>query len=71
MSTVSAVVNKRVHVNYGPLFTISTLGYAYMAKWLNPDLFEDFDPQVLHQEYIDKFLKIDYDLNERGVFVYP
>ena len=53
------------------LTTFSALGYAYLAKWLHPDLFKDFDPQAIHQEYLTRFMGIDYDLDEHGVFVYP
>jgi iron complex transport system substrate-binding protein len=44
---------------------------AYMAKWLYPDLFEDLDPEAIQQEYLTRFQRIDYDLDEHGVFVYP
>ena len=47
------------------------IGVAYTAKWLHPDLFEDLDPQAVHQEYIDRFQGIDFDVKEHGVFVYP
>ena len=47
------------------------IGTAYMAKWFHPDLFEDLDPEAIHQEYLDRFQRIDYDLDEHGVFVYP
>jgi iron complex transport system substrate-binding protein len=43
---------------------------GYCAKWFHPDLFEDFDPEASHQEYIDKFMRIDYDV-KKGAFVYP
>jgi iron complex transport system substrate-binding protein len=44
---------------------------TYMAKWFHPDLFDDLDPQAVHQEYLTEFQGLDYDLSERGVFVYP
>jgi iron complex transport system substrate-binding protein len=49
----------------------NSIGVAYMAKWFHPTLFEDLDPQAMHQEYIDDFCDIEYDLDEHGVFVYP
>ncbi len=49
----------------------SVIGFAYYAKWLHPDLFEDLDPQALHQEYYTRILGVDVDLTETGVFVYP
>ncbi len=42
-----------------------------MAKWLYPDLFEDLDPEAFHQEYLTEYQRLDYDLSEHGVFVYP
>ena len=47
------------------------VGIAYMAKWFHPELFEDIDPQAIHQEYLTEFQGLDYDLDEHGVFVYP
>ena len=47
------------------------IGTAYMAKWFHPELFEDLDPQAIHQEYLTEFQGLDYDLDEHGVFVYP
>ncbi len=47
------------------------IGTAYMAKWFHPELFEDLDPEAIHQEYLTEFQGLDYDLNEHGVFVYP
>jgi iron complex transport system substrate-binding protein len=43
----------------------------YMAKWFHPELFKDFDPKALHQEYLTRFQGLDYDLDKKGVFVYP
>jgi len=47
------------------------VGIGYLAKWLHPDLFSDLDPQAIHQEYLNKFQGLDYDLSKKGVFVYP
>jgi len=47
------------------------IGTAYLAKLFHPDLFQDIDPQAIHQEYVDKFLRIDFDVKEHGTFVYP
>ena len=47
------------------------IGTAYMAKWLQPGLFDDLDPRAIHQEYLTEFQKLDYDLDEHGVFVHP
>ena len=43
---------------------------AYQAKWFHPELFEDLDPQAIHQEYLTRFQGVDIDLDEKGVFVY-
>ena len=47
------------------------IGAAYFAKWIHPKLFEDLDPQAIHQEYLTRFQGLDYDLDKHGVFVYP
>ncbi|MEA1906087.1 MAG: ABC transporter substrate-binding protein [Euryarchaeota archaeon] len=72
---IRAVKDGKVYVTHyiliyapGPGYQI---GVAYTAKWLHPDLFEDLDPQAVHQEYIDRFQGIDFDVKEHGVFVYP
>ncbi|MCG8550485.1 MAG: ABC transporter substrate-binding protein [Desulfobacterales bacterium] len=44
---------------------------AYLAKWLHPELFPGLNPQVLHQEYLNRFLHGNFDLSKHGVFVYP
>jgi iron complex transport system substrate-binding protein len=41
------------------------------AKLLHPELFEDLDPEAVHKEYLNRFQRIDYDLDDHGVFVYP
>ena len=43
---------------------------VYMAKWFQPDLFEDLDPTALHQEFLTRFQGLDIDLDKQGVFVY-
>jgi len=65
--------NGEVYVTYfvNTLGPGDHIGVLYFAKWLYPDLFWDVDPQAAHQEYIDKFQNVDYDLEENGVFVYP
>jgi iron complex transport system substrate-binding protein len=71
---VNAVKNKRV---YSVSFWIlggagnTIIGTAYLAKLFYPYLFEDVDPQAIHQEYIDRFSRIDFDVKEHGTFVYP
>jgi len=48
-----------------------TLGAVYMAKVLYPNLFSDLNPQVIHQEYITKYLRLSYNLDNNGIFLYP
>ena len=47
------------------------IAIPYYGKWFHRDLFEDLNPEAIHQEYLDRFQRIDYDLDEHGVFVYP
>ena len=47
------------------------VGLTYLAKWFHPELFKDLDPQAIHQEYLTRFQRLDYDLDKHGVFVYP
>jgi len=70
---IPAVGDNRVYlidssVPFAPGYPI---GLAYMAKWFYPGEFEDLDPQAIHQEYVEKFCGIDFDVTKQGVFVYP
>ena len=50
------------------------VGISYMAKWFYPELFSDIsveDIESVHQEYLTRFMGLDYDLSELGTFVYP
>ncbi|MDQ1312639.1 MAG: iron complex transport system substrate-binding protein [Euryarchaeota archaeon] len=47
------------------------IGTAYVAKLLHPDLFQDIDPVAIHQEYVDRFCRIDFNVEEKGAFLYP
>ena len=58
----------QIEMSATPRFVVTQ---AYMAKWFQPELFEDLDPKAIHQEYLTDFMRIDYDLDEHGVFVYP
>lgn len=70
---VVAVKNESVYIfPYGFIYSPTHLVcMVYMAKWFHPALFNDLDPEEIHQEYLTKFLEVDYDLDEHGVFVYP
>ena len=71
LAGVDAVESGRVYLSSCFSGGAHIVGLAYMAKWCHPDLFEDLDPQTIHQEYLDRFQRIDYDLEKHGVFVYP
>ncbi|MHC1635004.1 MAG: ABC transporter substrate-binding protein, partial [Candidatus Methanospirareceae archaeon] len=69
---VPAVINNRVHIIDNDFFGPSYVyGLAYIAKCHYPEIFSDFDPQAIHQEYINKFCGIDFDVSKQGAFVYP
>ena len=73
LADVSAMEGGRVHVvasdiRCGVQQVVST---AYFAKWFHPDIFEDIDPQMIRQEYLGRFQRIDFNVSEHGVFVYP
>ncbi|MEA1864643.1 MAG: ABC transporter substrate-binding protein [Euryarchaeota archaeon] len=72
-SKVAAVNNESVWVINNQIIggVRHFVGIGYMAKWFHPELFEDLDPQAIHQEYVTEFQGLDYDLSEHGVFVYP
>ena len=71
---IKAVQDDRVYIINGRfgMGLATPIGTAYMAKWYHPELFEDLDPQEMHQEYVDKFCPgLDFDVRTEGVFVYP
>jgi len=70
---VTAVKDNRVYILNNRMFCGPSyiVGLSYLAKWFHPHLFEDLNPQEIHQEYIDKFCGIDFDVSKHGVFVYP
>ena len=74
LANVAAVKEGRVYIQdiYAiGLFPNNIISIAYVAKWLHPDLFEDLDPQAVHQQYLDRFSPLDFNVKEHGVFVYP
>ena len=75
---VTAVKGDKVYIlafavlpHYGASPNHFFIGIAYMAKLFHPELFEDLDPEAIHQEFLTRFQRIDYDLDEWGVLVYP
>jgi iron complex transport system substrate-binding protein len=73
LANVNAVKNGHVYVIDEALLGVAgtLMGAAYAAKVMHPQLFTDIDPEAIHQEYVDKFCHIDFDVSEHGVFVYP
>ena len=72
LANVKAVKNGEVYailmgLNLGPDYPINI---AYWAKWIQPELFEDLDPQAIHQEFLTEFQGLDFDVSKHGVFVY-
>ncbi|RCV63303.1 iron complex transport system substrate-binding protein [Methanophagales archaeon] len=74
LANVTAVKNGNVYV-IGSCFLCKPkrfVGIAYMAKWFHPNLFNDLDPEAIHQEYLDRFHKgLHFNVHEDGFFVYP
>ena len=74
LANVNAVRNESVYLIASDLLYAPgyVAGIAYMAKWFHPELFEDVDPQAIHQEYLDRFHEdLGFDVTEHGVWVYP
>ena len=72
-ANLSAVKNNHVYIINGNLRNDATkglIGAAYLARIFHPDDIT-LDPEELHQEYLQRFLGLDYDLNSHGVFIYP
>jgi iron complex transport system substrate-binding protein len=73
-ANLTAVKNNHVYMIAGDFRNNAmggTLGAVYMAKILYPDVFTDLNPQAIHQEYMTRFLRLNYNLDTNGVFLYP
>jgi iron complex transport system substrate-binding protein len=73
LANVNAVKNRRVYtianmLQTGPHCPHCLIGLAHYAKWFHPELFKDLDQ--IHQEYLDRFQRIDFDVSKHGIFVY-
>ena len=67
---LAAVKNNRVYV-YSSRIAVgleSNVRLAYWAKWFHPDKFGDLDPEEVHKEYLEKFMKIDYSEDVISVY---
>jgi iron complex transport system substrate-binding protein len=71
--SIDAVREEKVFVLSTSLISTNQcwIGLIYMAKLFHPSLFEDIDPRAINQEYLNKFLRIDLNLSEEGVLLYP
>jgi len=69
---IPAVENNRTYIMQGVVSggLTDVVGLAYYAEWFHPNRFENLDPEAIHQEYIDEFCGIDFDVAEHGVFVH-
>jgi iron complex transport system substrate-binding protein len=47
------------------------LGMGYLGKWLQPEIFQDYNPRETYQEYLNEFQGAKVDVINKGVFVYP
>jgi iron complex transport system substrate-binding protein len=73
LANVNAVKTGNVYImsgNYRNDAAGGLTGTAYMAKLFHPELFDDLDPEAIHQEFLE-LQHFDYDLDEHGIFVYP
>lgn len=73
-ANITAVKNNHVYIMAGDFRNNAmggVLGAVYMANVLYPDLFTDLNAQTVHQEYITKYLRLSYNLDNSGVFLYP
>ncbi|MEM3614130.1 MAG: ABC transporter substrate-binding protein [Nitrososphaerales archaeon] len=74
LAKTKAVSNKRVYLMAGDFRNNamgSVLGAVYLARILHPTLFGDLNPKYVHQEYVSRWLKLKYDLDEHGTFLFP
>jgi iron complex transport system substrate-binding protein len=72
-SESSAVRNGRVYMLGDSFFGTPRhiIGFAYLAKWCHPESFGNMNPAEIHQEYFDRFLRVEADVINEGIFVYP
>jgi len=72
---INAVKSGRVYVIKADVFLTFRypVGLSCYAKWFHPELFEDLDPEAIHQEAIETFFgKSEWTaLAKQETFVYP
>ncbi|MGB9915476.1 MAG: ABC transporter substrate-binding protein [Candidatus Bathyarchaeales archaeon] len=69
LAEVDAVKNERVYICDWDIRggISSVVGYLYWAKWCQPALFADIDPNAVHAELYQKF----FGTTVQGAFAYP
>jgi ABC-type Fe3+-hydroxamate transport system substrate-binding protein len=74
LKNVQAIKNKKIYIytwdctRGGGRFY---LGLGYIGKWLQPSIFQEYNPREAYQEYLKKFQDVDIDVINKGVFAYP
>ena len=74
LADVPAVVNDNLYITAGDFRNNAMggiLGAVYLARILQPDLFPDLDPQVVHREFVGDWMGLDPNLVDNGVFIAP
>lgn len=69
LKDVNAVKNGSVYIHNTAI--CGFLSIPYYAKIFHPDIFSDLDPPAIHQQYLTEFQRLNYNLSEQGVFMYP
>lgn len=71
-SNIDAVKNGKVYAMSVSIFSDNCwLSAIYMSRLIQPDLFQDLNPRAVHQEYLKRFMKLDFDIDTQGQFLYP
>jgi iron complex transport system substrate-binding protein len=69
MSEINAIINEKVYIcDFAARGGIrSVIGYLYWAKWCQPELFADIDPEAINDELDQKF----FGTTMPSVYAYP
>ena len=68
---VDAIKNNKIYGLPMSLLSGDTwLAAIYLAPVFHQELFKDYNPVEIHQEYIDKFMGVNLNVS-KGVFLYP
>ncbi|MEM2085982.1 MAG: ABC transporter substrate-binding protein [Archaeoglobaceae archaeon] len=69
---IPAIKNERIYVLSSKIGTSPSApaSLVAVAKALYPENYGDLDPVAIHQEFIDKFLGINFDVKTQGAFFY-